>query len=97
MAGSGLATILISKWRPDVPILGWSDKEESLRRSNALRGLIPVALPNKLDFESQLKIAEEFMMVEGIAVPGDIVVAITAFPFTSGSESNSLHFHKLAS
>jgi pyruvate kinase len=97
MAGSGLSTLLISKWKPDVPILGLSAKNETLQRLKILRGVIPLQLPSKMDFESQLRIAEEFLMVEGFAVPGDIIVAITSFPFAIGAESNTIHLHKLAS
>jgi pyruvate kinase len=97
MAGSGLSTLLISKWKPEVPIVGLSAKKETLQRLNILRGVIPLQLQSKMDFESQLRIAEEFLMVEGFAVPGDIIVAITSFPFAIGSESNTVHIHKLAS
>ncbi len=97
LAGSGLTALLVSKWRPSIPILALSGHEPTLRRLNVLRGVVPLAMAEKADMERQIEIADNFLLEEKWAKPGDTVVVVAAVPLGSGSETNTLRFHRIRS
>ncbi len=95
LAGSGLTALLVSKWRPRLPVLALSAHEPTLRRLNVLRGVIPVPIGERADMERQLESADRYLTREGWARPGDTVVVVAAVPLGEGKETNSIRFHKV--
>ena len=78
LAGSGLATLLISKWRPAVPILALNSEEEILRRMNILHGTIPVVIKPQSDTEAQIAHASNWLCLNLNVKSGDILVVVGA-------------------
>jgi pyruvate kinase len=93
MAGSGRTALAISKWRPPVPVLALSVKPKTLRRLNVLRGVEPIRLEEKTNFEQMIAVADRSLIESGIAGPGDVVVIVAAMPLGEGRETNTIRFH----
>ena len=93
LAGSGLTALLVSKWRPNVPVVALSTNSSTLRRLNGLWGTVPVKIDDVLDMERQLEEADRFLLAEGWAKPGDTVVSVAALPLGHKKETNAIRFH----
>jgi len=97
LAGSGLTALMVSKWRPSLPILALSASEPTLRRLNVLYGVIPVPLPRLGDMEAQIQVADAFLLESSLARPGDPIVVVAAIPLGERRETNTIRFHKVRS
>ncbi|MBE7439031.1 MAG: pyruvate kinase [Spirochaetales bacterium] len=95
LAGSGLTALMVSKWRPSLPILALSASEPTLRRLNVLYGVIPVPLAQLGDMETQIQAADAFLVETGLARSGDPVVIVAAIPLGEKRETNTIRFHKI--
>jgi len=95
LAGSGLTALHISKRRPHVPIIALGSYEPTLRRTNVLRGVVPVHVDDRSEMNPQLQVADEFLRSSGIAVPGDVVVMAAAVPLGQNREPNLIRFHRV--
>jgi pyruvate kinase len=97
LAGSGFTALHLSKWRPPWPIVALGSLAGGIRRLNLLRGVSSLAVPDASDFERQLELADAFLLGEGHAVPGDVVVVVAAVPLGAGKETNTIRFHRVQS
>ena len=95
LSGSGYTALQISKRRPRVPIVALGGWAPTLRRLNVLHGVIPVAIENTRDFESQLQVADSFLLEHGYAELGDVVVIAAASPLGKHKEPNTIRFHRV--
>ena len=95
LAGSGLSALLVSKWRPTVPIIALSSFRPSLQRLNVLRGVIPVPIEDRTSFERQLLAADRYLLENGFAEVGDTLVIVAAVPLGTGRETNTIRFHRV--
>lgn len=76
LAGSGLATLLLSKWRPKCPIIALNSDLAVLRRVNILHGTIPLAIKPNSDADSQIQHAARYVENHLGGSPGDILVVV---------------------
>jgi pyruvate kinase len=95
LAGSKTTALLISKWRPNVPVLALSWREATLRRLNVLRGVVPIQIDRDADMEAQMKMADRYLIQNEWAVPGDAVIVTAAIPLGEGKETNTVRFHRV--
>lgn len=95
LAGSGLTALLVSKWKPSLPILALSAHEPTLRRLNILRGVIPVHTGERAGMEKQLEVADRHLKSGGWVRPGDTIVVVAAVPLGEGKETNTIRFHQV--
>jgi pyruvate kinase len=95
LAGSGVTALLLSKWRPRLPVIALSSTASTLRRLNVLRGVRPVAIPRRADLEEQLGVADGFLIETNHAAPGDVIVTVAAIPLGTGKETNTIRFHRV--
>lgn len=93
LSGSGLTALMLAKQRPDMPILALSTAQATRRRFNALWGVVPVPIEDKVDMERQLAVADAFLVNEGWARPGDAVVVAAALPLGEKKQTNTIRFH----
>ncbi len=93
LAGSGTTALLLSKWRPEIPILALSSSKSTLRRLGILRGVIPVKINGKPDMEAQLKIVDDKLVEMQFARQGDRVIVTAAIPLGEKKETNTIRFH----
>ncbi len=95
LAGSGLTALLVSKWHPEQMILALSAKEPTLRRLNVLRGVVPVPMEEHADMETQIALADRYLLEANLAVPGDRIIVVAAVPLGKGAETNTVRFHRV--
>jgi pyruvate kinase len=95
LGGSGLTSVHVSKWLPKLPIVALSSSAATLRRTNLLRGVRPVQIPERADAEQQLEIADRFLIEAGWAKEGDVIVVVAAFPLGTRRETNTIRFHRV--
>lgn len=95
LAGSGLTALLVSKWRPKIPIIALSSYTPSLQRLNVLRGVVPVPIKDRTSFEEQLLAADSYLLSRGHAEAGDTLVVVAAVPLGTGRETNTIRFHRV--
>jgi pyruvate kinase len=95
LAGSGLTTLAVSKWRPRLPIVAMSSWTQTRNRLNVLRGVTPLAVDSRTDAEAQLLVADRFLLHAGWAQPGEPVVVAAAMPLGTGKETNTIRFHRV--
>jgi len=95
LAGSGLTALHVSKWRPPWPIVALSSVPGAIHRLNLLRGVRPLRVPDDVDVETQLTLADQFLLEVGYAKAGDVVVTVAAVPLGAGKETNTIRFHRV--
>jgi pyruvate kinase len=95
LAGSGQTALAVSKWRPRLPIVALASLGSTLNRSNVLRGVVPLAIEARADFEEQLLVADRFLLAQGWAQVGDPVVVAAAIPLGEHKDANTVRFHSV--
>lgn len=95
LAGSGVTALLVSKWRPKMPVIALSSTPATLRRLNLLRGVRPVEIRHRADVEEQLLAADRALLAMQQAEPGDVIVMAAAIPLGAGRETNTIRFHRV--
>jgi pyruvate kinase len=95
LAGSGYTALHMSKRRPRAPIIALGSYEPTLRRLGVLHGVTPLGIENRLDFEQQLETADEWILDNGLAEVGDVIVVAAAIPLGQHKEPNTIRFHRV--
>lgn len=95
LAGSSLTALLLSKWRPRIPILALNQSRPTLRRLSVLRGVVPVPIEDYAGMEEQIFIADALLIREGWASVGDTVIIVGSIPLGEARETNAIRFHKI--
>jgi pyruvate kinase len=95
LAGSGYTALHMSKRRPRVPIIALGSYGPTLRRLGVLHGVTPLGIENRLDFEQQLETADDWLLDNGLAAVGDVVVVAAAIPLGQHKEPNTIRFHRV--
>lgn len=90
---SGRATRNISKYRPDIPIIGCTPSKVTYRQLAMSWGVVPVLIDEVDDldmlFDNTVKTAQEL----GFVKSGDIVVISTGVPLKMSGTTNLLKVH----
>ena len=95
LAGSGPTALLVSKFRPALPLIALSSKHATLRRLNVLRGVTPVPIEPASEVEAQLRRADDYLLDTARARAGDVVVVVAAIPLGEHRETNTIRFHRV--
>jgi pyruvate kinase len=95
LAGSGYTALHMSKRRPRIPIIALGSYEPTLRRLAVLHGVIPLGIQNRIDIEAQVEAADAFLLAQGYAEVGDVVVVAAAIPLGQHKEPNTIRFHRV--
>jgi pyruvate kinase len=95
LAGSGYTALHMSKRRPRAPIVALGSYGPTLRRLGVLHGVTPLGIENRLDFEQQLETADDWLLDNGLAEVGDVVVVAAAIPLGQHKEPNTIRFHRV--
>jgi pyruvate kinase len=93
---SGFTARLVSKFRPDAPILAATADEAIARQLSLLWGIVPIVVPNLgtlSDLVAQIDAGE---IAADFVSPGDnIVLTGSTFGAPHPGETNSLRFHRV--
>jgi pyruvate kinase len=90
---SGRSARLLSKQRPQVPILAFTPEIDTYRRLNLLWGVTPHFVPRVDTIEEMLRVVEEAMLSRGSIQPGQQVVLICGYPITANRPTNLAMLH----
>ena len=93
---SGFTALLVSKFRPRVPITGFTAAEGSRRRMSLYWGVTPHIMKFPDNTDEMIAESEQTLRKKRIARRGDSIVIIATSPFVSGGNSNIMKLHKLS-
>jgi len=92
---SGRTALLMSKFRPPVPIVGISSDERTVNRMAAMYGVYPVHLPRMEELEESVSLAVKHLLSAGFAKKGDVVVMTFGAPLQGRGRTNMLRLIRI--
>src|SRR5271170_2487260 len=90
---TGSSARLVSKYRPRVPIIGFSANQETRRRLSLLWGVLPRTIAAVRDIDSLASLAERRLLEERYVHRGDIIGIVAGTPFSVRGTTNFMKFH----
>ncbi len=87
---SGKSASFVSQARPDVPIIGLSPNQRSLRKLRLLWGVVPRFVEPLTDSDQMIERAHALLLANGIVSPGDRFVTIFGAPVGVSGTTNAL-------
>jgi len=87
---SGQTALLMSKFRPQMPIIGISSDERTVNRMALMNGVCPVQLPSMNELEESISLAVKHLLSVGFANDGDIVMMTFGAPLQGRGRTNML-------
>ena len=85
---------IISKYRPEVPIIGVTPDEKSLRKMALYWGVTPTLVDSRLGIHDDLKELEDHLKKNKLAKTGDKIV-VTAGAYSEEGGTNMIRLHRL--
>jgi pyruvate kinase len=85
---SGKTAKLLSKFRPDIPIIAFSEEEKTIRELNIVWGVQGEMIEEVGDTDSTLNRAKKAALTLGYISPGDKVVYTTGIPLLKSKAAN---------
>ncbi len=92
---TGFTSLLVSKFRPRVPIVGFTVKKEVRRRMNLYWGITPHIMKFPGSTDEMISETDRALLKKGIVKKGDNVVIIATSPFAPGGKTNIMKLHKV--
>jgi pyruvate kinase len=93
---TGFAARLMSKFRPDVPIIALTPSSWVARRMNLLWGVQPFVLREAGEFHEQIvDRVDDFLLSKDIVRPGDRLVILMGSPIYQRAKTNLLRVHRV--
>jgi pyruvate kinase len=92
---SGLSAHLVSKERPDVPILAFTDDETVCNQLALWWGVTPFLCDFRSSTEEQIAALQDALLDTGQASPGDTVVIMGSLPIMRRARTNFLKLHRI--
>jgi len=90
---SGFTARLVSRYRPQTPIIAFSPERETRRRLALIWGVLPrnIADPRKIDGLAAL--TDKRLLEEHLARKGDVVGIVAGMPMGVRGTTNFMKFH----
>ena len=92
---SGYTARMVSKYRPDVPVIAFSAEGRVLRQLNLTYGVIPMKIDKKDDFESLLSTCLDTARDNSLVNIGDTVVITAGLPVNVKGTTNTIRVEKV--
>ena len=92
---TGFSALLVSKFRPLVPIIGCTVKEAVRRRMNLYWGISTQIMKFPRSTDEMIGESEKAFLQKRIVKKGDSIVIIATSPFTLGAKTNIMKLHKV--
>jgi len=93
---TGFAARLMSKFRPDPPIIALTPSSWVARRMNILWGVQPFVLKDAGEFHEQIvDRVDDFLLSKDIVRPGDRLVILMGSPIYTRAKTNLLRMHRV--
>ena len=92
---SGRTALLMSKTRPNLPILAFTPEPETCQRMNLYWGVTPHTVPHVNSLEEMVAVVEKTMLASTPIEPGQQVVLICGFPIPAIRPTNLALLHQV--
>lgn len=93
---SGFTARLMSKFRPNAPIIAVSRSEQVARRMNLLWGVVPFVLAETGTYHEQIvEAVEQFLIEREMVKHGDRIVILMGSPLYERARTNVLRVHRI--
>lgn len=92
---TGTTARLLSRYRPQMPIIAFSPNQEVRRRLALLWGVMPRVLEPVQETEEMVQRVEEELLARGLARRGDRIVIVFGAPVGQAGRINSLRLHTI--
>ncbi len=93
---SGDTARLVSKGRPNMPIVAFSPVEQTRRRLALVWGVQPRMLGSAVSTEEEvINLASAYLVAQGMAFPGDRVVLVYGAPINVKGTTNVVRVHEI--
>jgi pyruvate kinase len=92
---SGRTARLMSKVRPQVPILGFTPDAETFRQLCLFWGVTPHLIPTAQSVEDMIRHVEQAVLASGRMSPGQKVVMVASLPVGAMGPANFVYLHTL--
>jgi len=90
---SGKTARLMSKSRPDVPIMGYTPDKRTYSQLSLCWGVSPQLIPMVHSVEGMIEIVEKDLLRSGVTRPGDQVVLVASLPVGAAGPANFTYLH----
>ena len=90
---SGQTARMISKFRPDCPIIGCSPNEKVVRQMNQSWGITPLLIEEEQDTDELFAHAIRAAQTKGMVKPGDLIVITAGVPLGVPGTTNMIRVH----
>ena len=94
---SGRTALVVSKYRPEVPILAFTPSPATYNRLNLYWGVIPHLVEHVTTIKAMLDQVDPAMLHYGRVIPGEQVVLICGFPVEEAHPTNLILLHTVGS
>ena len=91
----GATARLLSHFRPNVPIIGFSPDQAIRRRLALLWGVEPRVMEPVKNSELMAELVSDALLAEGVVAPGDRVVIVHGSPLGVPGHTNSILLHEI--
>jgi pyruvate kinase len=92
---TGFTARLISKFKPAMPIIALSPDLSVVRRMSLYRGVIPHQVRKLTSTDRMIEEVDRFMIEEGFANEGDVIVLVAGHPIAAKSKTNFMKMHRV--
>jgi pyruvate kinase len=92
---SGFTALLVSKFRPHVPITCFTGSEDIYRRMSLYWGISPHVMKFPDNTDKMISESEKALLKKGIVKKRDAIAIIATSPFAQGGKSNIMKLHRV--
>ena len=92
---SGMTAHSVSRRRPLVPVIVFTDGPDVARQLALWWGIIPMVMDFPVNTEDAISYMEEALLRAGMARPGDDVIVVGSTPLTARGPANFLKVHRM--
>ncbi|GAC1631223.1 MAG: pyruvate kinase [Candidatus Acidiferrum sp.] len=90
---SGFTARLISRYRPQVPIIALTPEQETLRRMALIWGVLPLESRDQHRIDTLAEMTEKKLLQERLVRKGDVIGIIAGTPMGVRGTTNFMKFH----
>jgi len=92
---SGFTARLVSRYRPQAPIIAFSPEAETRRRLALIWGVVPKNIRDVRKIDGLAEIAEERLLEERLVRKGDVIAIVAGTPMGVRGTTNFMKFHTI--
>ena len=92
---SGFTARLVSRYRPQAPIIAFSPEAETRRRLALIWGVVPKNIRDVRKIDGLAEIAEERLLEERLVRNGDVIAIVAGTPMGVRGTTNFMKFHTI--